>query len=264
MTMTQIWRFLLFIFLLSGLVVGVGGAAQAVAIPDMPQANAGWEEMGVGSASGGGINQSDGVAQYPALAIGPDGPIIAWSDSNSTGIGIYVRRWDGSAWVEMGAGSASGDGISDGDSYVINPELVIGSSGPIVAWQDDRDGDAEIYIRRWDGAAWVEMGAGSASGGGISQNSGGSSGAALALGPDGPIVAWYDDSSGDNEIYVRRWNGTAWVEMGNGSASGGGISNNSGDSDFPVTAFVNGRLYVAWEDNSSGNYEVYILMNATP
>ncbi len=58
--------------------------------------------------------------------------------------------------------------------------------------------------------------------------------------------------------------GEEWVEMGNGSASGGGISNNSGDSDFPVAAFANGRLYVAWEDDSSGDYEVYILMNAAP
>ncbi len=39
-----------------------------------------------------------------------------------------------------------------------------------------------------------------------------------------PVVAWQDGAGGDQEIYLRRWNGTAWEEL-DGSASGGGVSN---------------------------------------
>jgi hypothetical protein len=63
-------------------------------------------------------------------------------------------------------------------------------------------------MQRWNGSSWVEVGTGSASGGGISDNSGNSRRPSLAIAPapDGmPYVTWYDDGGGDWEIYVRRW-----------------------------------------------------------
>jgi PKD repeat protein len=52
------------------------------------------------------------------------------------------------------------------------------------------------------------VGAGSATGGGISDNSGDSYFPSVAIAPDGtPYVAWHDNSGGDYEIYVRRWVG---------------------------------------------------------
>jgi len=51
-----------------------------------------------------------------------------------------------------------------------------------------------------------EVGAGSTSGGGISDTSGWSWYLSLAIAPDGtPHVAWEDDSDEDAEIYVRWW-----------------------------------------------------------
>jgi len=55
---------------------------------------------------------------------------------------------------------------------------------------------------------WQEVGTGSATSGGISDNSGDSRRPSLAIAPapDGtPYVTWYDDGGGDWEIYVRRW-----------------------------------------------------------
>lgn len=41
-------------------------------------ANAGWEEVGAGSASGGGISQDSIDSMVPSLAIGPNGlPVVA-------------------------------------------------------------------------------------------------------------------------------------------------------------------------------------------
>jgi hypothetical protein len=222
-----------------------------------------WEEVGAGSASGGGISNNGGTSEFPSLAIAPDGtPYVAWNDSSYSDwpSEIYVRRWNGSSWEEVGVGSASGEGISNSDSSY-NPSLAIASDGtPYVAWHNMTGPHWEIYVRRWNGSSWEEVGAGSATGGGISNNGGTSRNPSVAVTPDGtPYIAWHDSSDGDYEIYVRRWNGSSWEEVGAGSASGGGISNNSGNSYYPSMAIApDGRSYVAWEDWSDGNWEIYV------
>jgi hypothetical protein len=219
-----------------------------------------WEEVGSGSASGGGISDDSGGSFGPSLAVAGDGtPYVAWSDVSGGDGEIYVRRWNGSSWEEVGSGSASGGGISDNSGDSVNPSVAVADGTPYVAWNDDSGGDSEIYVRCWNGSNWVEVGSGSASGGGISDNSGPSYAPSVAVAGDGrPYVAWYDGSGGGYEIYVRRWNGSNWVEVGSGSASGGGISDNSGDSAVPSVAVADGRPYVAWGDDSGGDGEIYV------
>ncbi len=183
--------------------------------------------MGIGgSASGGGISNTGG-AGGPSLAIAPDNtPYVAWTDSSSGNNEIYLRYWNGSIWTELG-GSASGGGISNNNGQSGTPSLAIAPDGtPYVAWQDDNSGNKEIYVRHWNGSTWAEVEAGSASGGGISNNSGQSLSPSLAIAPDGtPYVAWEDSSSGSGyEIYVRRWGG-------GGPGSTYAISGRATDSD---------------------------------
>ena len=256
---------LLFLAILIALIVVA--ASEAVAGPTAPGANAGWEEIGAGSASGGGISNTTGKSRFSNVAVGPDGmPVVAWLADRSGTYRVYVRRWDGTTWAEMGSGSASDGGISNNVGDWQNPALAIGPDGmPVVAWAGGSNiSDGDIYVRRWDGTTWAEIGAGSATGGGISNTSGWSGYPSLAVGPDGaPVVAWSDGSNGsddtnNDEIYVRRWDGTTWVELG-GSGSGGGISNTDNYSWYPTLAIdPDGMPIVAWDDRSSGNREIYV------
>ncbi len=222
----------------------------------------GWVEVGSGSVSGGGVSNNSGYSAAPSLAIAPDGTLyLAWSDDTSGNDEIYVKHFNGSSWVEVGSGSASGGGISDNSGASIVPELGIAPDGTLyLAWSDDTSGDREIYIKRWNGSSWVEVGSGSASGGGLSNNSGRSSLPDLAFTTDSaPFVVWWDDSDGDEEIYIKRWNGSSWVEVDSGSASGGGISDNSGNSRSATLSIGPDNIpYVVWEDDSSGNEEIYV------
>ena len=111
------------------------------------------------------------------------------------------------------------------------------------------DGD----IRIESAVMWVALGVDSASGGGISDNAGDSEDPSVCLDEDGnPVIAWEDDSSGNSEIYVKKWTGSAWSEIGSGSASGGGISNNNGYSGNPSIAIgADDKPVVAWDDSSS-------------
>lgn len=284
-----------------------------------------WEEAGSGSASGGGVSNTDGDSRQPELAAAPDGSVyLAWTEYTAWDSEIYVRRWNGSAWVEVGSGSASGSGVSsnlldseqptiavhpagpillawqdrggfDWDVYVrafvngrweevgagsaggegvsrngrdsTRPSIVVSAAGrPVVGWVDASDGDTDVYVRQFDGAAWVALGTDSAGGDGISPGDGHSRLRHMAAAPDGSIyAAWAEelkdghDDNGIYQVYVRRWNGTSWAEVGRDSASGRGISNTKGQvQQVAMTLGPGGKPYVAWADGSDGDEEVYI------
>ncbi len=225
-----------------------------------------WEEVGSGSASGGGISNTDHRSWSPSVAIAPDGtPYISWEEeitSDISDIQIYVRRWNGSSWEEVGPGSASGGGVSNNDTTSYNSSMAVAPDGtPYVAWSDRAEGEFDIYVRRWNGSSWEEVGPGSASGGGISDINWDSDAPSLAIAPDGvPYVIWRNEAWHYYEIYGKRWNGSAWEEVGSGSASGGGISNTPYTNSFEPAMAIdpNGTPYVAWADGPEGRYEIYV------
>ena len=217
-----------------------------------------------GSASVGGISNTSGTSLIPAIKLDHSGnPVVSWCDNTSGHYQIYIRKWSGSSWNEIGNGSASGGGISNGTTSdcTVHSLIINDADYPVASWvYYGAPGNPEIYVKQWNGSNWTEVGSGSASGGGISNNSGTSGSNEIALGKNGEyFVAWEDNTSGNYEIYVKKWNGTAWVEVGSGSASGGGISNNSGNSSCP-SIVVNSMGYpvVAWQDTSGGDWEIYI------
>lgn len=194
-----------------------------------------WEELG-GSASGDGISASTvGIPtgnRQVSVAVGPDGrPVVAYADGDT----IRVRRWDGAAWTLVGPSGASG-GL---------PQIVTDANGRMyLAWRQfvGSTGSWEVFLkaRDWNGTTWEELG-GSGSGGGISGAEGGAGVPAfsLALGPDGtPYLAYQSTTFTEadfatqvaglhawtNQVYVRRWSGSAWVFLGSGR-EGGGASN---------------------------------------
>ena len=208
----------------------------AIAAPAFAQPTAQfWEELG-GSASGDGLSASTaGVPtgnRQVSVALGPDGtPVVAYADGDT----IRVRRWDGTAWTLIGPSGASGG----------QPQIVTDASGRMyLAWRQfvGSTGSWEIFLlaRDWAGTTWTELG-GSGSGGGISGHEGGAGVPvfSLALGPDGtPYLAYQSTTFTEtdfttqnaglhawtNQVYVRRWDGTAWPFLGSGR-EGGGASN---------------------------------------
>ncbi len=224
-----------------------------------------WVELG-GSGSGNGISQNSGSSQDPSLVVDQDDyPIVAWQDKTSGNFEIYVRRWNGTSWEELG-GSASGGGVSNNQGWSGLPSLAMDiNNRPVLAWLDDSSGSLEVYLRRWNGTSWEELG-GSGSAQGISQ-----SGASwhhyrsylrdwhgLAIDKGGnPVVAWVDGRTGQFEIYLRRWNGTMWDEI-DGSATDGGISNSEAASFNPTITTAEQLICVAWSEMGQGSREIVV------
>lgn len=171
---------------------------------------------------------------------------------------VWARRIRLCAWSEFTEwGSASGGGVSQTANPSEMPSVATDPWGhPVLAWVDK----SEIYVKRWTGSAWEEVGAGSASGGGISNTEGSSNTPSLALDPMGSpaVVAWRDSSSGRHEIYVKRFDGTTWTEL-EGSASGGGVSRSGASSLSPaLTIDAHNRVCVAWSEYGHKAHQILL------
>jgi len=213
-----------------------------------------WVALG-DSASGEGISKTWVLAPWepPGLAVDAFGsPVVAWRGLHqSTGIGshVFVKRWNGSEWVGLGD-SAIGGGINSGMGAEHISMAADSTGGFVVAWEEDFNtgGLGEIHLKRWTGSAWEEL-AGSATGGGVSRTSGESMTPSVAVDGNGnPVVAWHERTIGGSEVYVKVWDGSAWVEFREYAASGGGVSNSHGYSQQPAIAVRRRRTAVAWTD----------------
>jgi hypothetical protein len=247
-----------------------------------------WSEM-ASSATGNGISGA-GIATQPTIVSDASGdPIVAWVASGaSCGTpllapqNVYAKRWNSSSstWVEVGAGSASGNGISGdsacgaSDNKNFRPTLALLDSGqPWVAWQYKAD-DGDIYAKQFDGSTWQVMGAGSASGTGVSGSPAntytGSPHAFVDPVQGTPFLTWVQQSPARSQggeqaqqVYVKKFNGVTWVPAATGSASGEGIDANDGVATSPVggagTSGTTQSVWIAFADTTSGTDEIYVM-----
>lgn len=196
-----------------------------------------WEELD-GSGTGSGLSEENQEARWPAITVDREGdPIIAWEQHVGTepesqaGLrSIYLRRWNSGRWEELG-GSASGSGLSRA-RFSMRPTIAVDADDrPIVAWTEWTDGTTyppftpsslAVYLRRWNGSTWEEL-AGSSSAAGVFPGTPLASQPALVIDGDVLLVAAQKlEQSLDPiwEIGVRRWDGTAWSDVGARVTSG--------------------------------------------
>jgi hypothetical protein len=145
-------------------------------------------------------------ATFPTLGVDSTGtPTVAWQEYDGTGINIYVKRWNGSSWLQLG--NALDINLSH-NAY--EPDLSLDASGkPVVTWSES---DGNVYVKRWSGTGWVKLGG--PLDGVLTDFSVFPS---LALDASGtPFVAFQEcvNSCSHYDVYVKRWNGTSWLQLG--------------------------------------------------
>ena len=256
---------------------GAGGAADVNGVRT-GRSSKPWTVMGAGSDTGGGISNNPGESMSPDVAVWRmDNPVVCWSnsigDAADRRFEIYVKRWNGSAWVEMGTNSASGPGISSTDGNSTYPEIVINRAGvPIICWLEEQKPGANpvshIFVKQYNGSAWVEMGMDSATCDGISENENYCSMPSMAINSEGsPIICWAESAGSDTNIRVKQWDGRGWSEIESISI----MPQNAMMKENPVgvdkaTSTVrpeiqvakDGKPVVCWANCSSENCEIYV------
>src|SRR5262249_9581066 len=128
--------------------------------------------------------------------------------------------------------------------------------GAIIAWQDGRAGDFNIYVQRinMNGVAmWLPNGVAlcTAADDQVAPQ-------IISDGAGGAIVAWYDFRNGiDNNIYARRIDSTGVPQW---SADGVIVCNAPDDqANVIMTPDGSGGAILAWDDNRNGtDYNEYV------
>ena len=249
----------------------------------------GWWDL----SSGSGDTVSIGTGSQVAAAAGPNGEIfVVWVNGTGAESEIYGALWNGFNWIEV-AGSQTDGGISDDEVLNERPDVVVSDAGevyvsytalhPLSLQREivvktltfDFEGNRATGPGTDEDLAWVELvdenvgDFGENLTSGITNDQANSFDAAIDLDLDNrPIVVWTHQESADQmEIYLKNWNGQAWVELPDsgvsGSASdtdGDGLSGVSADAAISIQPDVHvtddGTVIVAWVGwNNWVNYD---------
>ena len=134
----------------------------------------------------------------------------ASNDTDSTGK-YYVAKWDYmlNSWSKLGTGTSS---INANNSIVT---LCTDKYGNVYAAGNFTDINGNYYVAKWDGTNWSELGTG------IYSSS--PSGFIMAITSDtfGNIYAggnFRENDSLGGKLYVAKWNGASWIDLGEGTA----------------------------------------------
>jgi len=112
----------------------------------------GWTKMD-GTLGHDNVSNTATASRYPKIGLSSQGfPNIVWREAVSVyNYEIYFRKWTpGLGWTKMGD-VAGTDNLSDnGNSFSDYPEIVLRNTNlPNVIWQDNIDGNNEIYFTHW-------------------------------------------------------------------------------------------------------------------
>ena len=279
--------------------VAVGSNGRPViAYTEYPDANASQGAITVKRWTGTSwelLSGASGLGQgyEPQVRVAPNGAIyVAWLKDNISGLTeIRLRVRTGTTFDELGGSDSTAGGISGiNDGITVPFSLALDLSGkPIVAFLGLADSGIvtptgtpaivtetqQVYVRRWTGSAWEFVGS-DFSGGGASNAVSFVSGLgtvlhdadspSLTVDSTGALVVAFtylttidDEAAGTTDIYVTRWNDSAWVAVGPAVPSGpgsagnggaGGVSNSDGGSFNPsLAAGPSGHLALAWEED---------------
>jgi hypothetical protein len=192
---------------------------------------------------------------------------------------IEAVRLSGSTWVDH----PSGRSIVSSTCYRSQgPSVTVDSNGKIVvAWMESPIQSAvrdvkinrySIYVKKEGVSSWDELGAGSASGLGISLNSVYSAGMPiLHYEPltDTTYIAWFEQTGSTNfQVFVKEYTAGVWLPVGSGNISEEYTSSAPiefyspyrwADEGSPGFVLDGNRIpFIAWPDDLSGEYEIYV------
>jgi hypothetical protein len=193
-------------------------------------------------------NAAGGQTSPAIVADGAGGAIVAWQsgDFDLDTMDIYVQRIgpDGTtAWTAGGTAVCTAAG--DQCAATICSD---GASGAILAWEDERGADRDIYAQRVDAAGDILWAAD-----GVPVCSVAGDQTWLVAAPDmqgGAVFAWEDTPYANSDIYAQRVDGSGTVQW---AAGGVAVAVAAWQQHMPrMIADGTGNVILVWTDRRDG------------
>lgn len=202
------------------------------------------------------INDTPGnsAQQHPAMIADKSGAVIVWEDERNGYSQIYAQKMDVNGkpvWEQNGVAVARSS-----DTQNFAKLIDDGSGGAIITWQDNRNGNTDLYAQRLDYNGIPQWG--------IEGNVVCSADAAqlspeiISDGSGGAIIVWFDYRSGKGEdIYAQRMDASGnpvWQK------NGIPICTADGTQWYPkLVSDGSGGAIIAWDDGriSSSDYNIF-------
>jgi hypothetical protein len=163
-----------------------------------------------------------------------------------SGGGVYVQQWNGNNWQQVGsqvttnAFHACLAFSNTGTPYVCAMTLNLNTN----LWQ--------IQVHAWNGASWLPIGSF------LNVNSNQSASICyLAVASNGtPYVCWLENdpsSTGQNNIYVKHWDGATWIQDGTR------LNTNLMPTGYSACIALDRNIpYVGWVEDDGQGPQVYV------
>jgi len=190
------------------------------------------------------LTTTSGDQCNPNMALGADGRLyLVWQDHSRGNWDIYVATSsDGTAWSHPIR-------VTDSDGNETHPAIAVDSQSSAqvyVVWQDDRNGNTDIYVASSTNA-FAESSVSAVTTDGADQYN-----PVIAI--DGMNIAyiiWTDKRNGQPDIYGTSSESAGWANVP--------IVNTNSDQANPALAVDQdtSMLHILWEDDAAGNSDIY-------
>jgi hypothetical protein len=157
---------------------------------------------------------------------------------------LFVKSTDNGAHFGSIKNLSNNDGNSNPGS--VNPQMDLHGSNVYIVWQDNTLGNFDILFR-----VSTNNGSTFASTKNLSNNAGNSINAQISSVSDAVRIVWQDNTLGDSDIFFK-----ASGNEGSTFGSTKNLSNNDGDSSVPQIISSGDNIYVVWQDDTPGNFDI--------
>ena len=179
------------------------------------------------------------------------GAIITWQDYRNGNCDIYAQAIDSTGaikWTPNGVAICTAANVQDA------PQLVSdGQRGAVITWNDNRNGNSDIYAQAIDSTGAVEW---TPNGVAICTAANNQYAPLLVTdGQGGAIITWYDYRNGNWDIYAQAVNSTGAVKW---TTNGIAICTDANDQYAPrLVSDRQGGAIITWMDSRNGNSDIY-------
>jgi hypothetical protein len=182
---------------------------------------------------------------------GSGGAIIAWQDRRDFTNGVFAQRIDAGGnvlWTTNGVTVSSEAGHQQAPALASD-----GSGGAIIAWEDRRSGNYDIYAQRIDASGAAQWTAGGNPVCSNDQNQ--TTVRVVEDGAGGAVIAWSDRRNMvDFDIFAQRVNASGALQWVADIPAGAWMYDQTDCRLLPVGS---AETIVAWIDGRSGTKDIY-------